>query len=516
MMQLSDELDTIGGVIRAHGELGDKPFVTIDQIRITYGEAEQRSRRLASGLLSSGVAKGSRVAMLFGNSAEFVVCFLALARIGAVALPISTLSTAPEISGIVGRADVEYVISAPDYRGRNLRETLAAAIAADLSGPFMAPDLPVMRQVWFGIEALEQSGDPDDGRVAAAEAQVSPADTLVVIHTSGSTSAPKGVIHTHGQIIRNMRRQTVPRNLTAQDYLFSNSPWFWVGGLAFSLISTLVAGARLLCSSAEPGAMLDLLEAERPTTTNGVAATILGMAKHPSFASRDLSFIKGGNMHLIYPPAIRPADPELRYNMLGMTELGSVYLYGRHENDLPEAKRGSFGSPVEGVETRIVDPETGKDSTAGEMWVRGPNLMQGYYGRERHECFDDEGWFHTGDILTVDEDDDHYFKGRDGDIVRTSGAQVSPREVEIAISEVTGGRMSLVIGIPDPERDQLVTAVLIGDDPVDFDDLRTRLKTRLSPYKIPRKFLVMDEKDLPMMSSGKVDLRRLVEIASAG
>ncbi len=508
-------LDTIGGVIRAQSQLGDRPLVVIDHSRISYGDAEARSRRVASAMLTAGIGRGSRVAMLFGNSAEFVVCFLALARIGAIAMPISTLSTAGEIRGIVDRADAEHLIATPAYRGKDLRQVVAEGIGADLAGPLMMPELPVLRQVWFGIADLEARGVRDDLRVAAAEVQVTPADPLVVIHTSGSTSTPKGVTHTHGQIIRNMRRQNVLRNYTAKEYLFSNSPWFWVGGLAFSLIATMVAGARLLCSSATPSAMLDLLEAERPTTTNGVAATILNLAKDPSFPARDLSFLRGGNMHAILPPDLRPADPELRYNMLGMTELGSVYLYGRHENDLPEAKRGSFGSPVEGVETRIVDPETGQNAAAGEMWVRGPNVMQGYYGRERHECFDEDGWFHTGDIMSVDDDDDHFFKGREGDIVRTSGAQVSPREVEGAISEVTGGRMSIVIGVPDPEREQLVTAILVGEAPVDFEALRLSLKTRLSPYKIPRKFMTMGENELPMLSSGKVDLRKLIEIASA-
>jgi acyl-CoA synthetase (AMP-forming)/AMP-acid ligase II len=146
------------------------------------------------------------------------------------------------------------------------------------------------------------------------------------------------------------------------------------------------------------------------------------------------------------------------------------------------------------------------------MWVRGPNVMQGYYGRERWECFDAEGWYHTGDVMTVDEEGDYYFKGRTGDIIRTSGAQVSPREVEAAISEATGGRMAIVIGVPDVERGQIVTAILIGEAPFDADELRALLKQKLSPYKVPRRFVGMTEKALPTLSSGKIDLRKLVEV----
>ena len=135
-------------------------------------------------------------------------------------------------------------------------------------------------------------------------------------------------------------------------------------------------------------------------------------------------------------------------------------------------------------------------------------MMEGYYGRERHETFDEEGWYHSGDLVTVDDDGFVYFKGRHGDMIKTSGANVSPREVERAIADLFGFR-ALVVGIDDEDRGQAVAAIVIESTPgqVDPEDVRSELSTRLSAYKVPRHYRVIAEGQLPMLSSGKPDLR---------
>ena len=187
--------------------------------------------------------------------------------------------------------------------------------------------------------------------------------------------------------------------------------------------------------------------------------------------------------------------------MLGMTETGSVCLVSDDESDQPEHRRGSFGRPAPGFETRIVE---------GELHLRGPFLMEGYCGRERHEVFDADGWYRTGDLFVVDDDGFFYFQGRRGDMIKTSGANVSPREVEAAIHALTG-LTAHVIGLPDAARGQLVAAALRvpAGRGVDVDALREQLGERLSSYKVPRRFLLLADDAVPVLSSGKLDVRAL-------
>jgi len=291
--------------------------------------------------------------------------------------------------------------------------------------------------------------------------------------------------------------------------LFCNSPFFWIGGIAFAVLATLLAGATLVCSNAvDAGETLDLLEAEKPTMTNGFVAGIAHLARHPSLPNRDLSSMRRGNLYPIMASDVRPADPELRHTMLGMTEAGSVITISEDESDQPEHRRGSFGKPAPGFETKIID---------GELWIRGPYLMQRYYKRSREECFDDDGWFHTGDLVRTDADGFVYFLGRRGAMIKTAGANVAPAEVERAITKVTGGAVAHVLGLPDSERGQLVAAVVEVEDGVEFDEpaVRNRLKAELSSYKIPKRIAAVPRSDIPVLSSGKVDLVALQKVFDA-
>jgi acyl-CoA synthetase (AMP-forming)/AMP-acid ligase II len=170
--------------------------------------------------------------------------------------------------------------------------------------------------------------------------------------------------------------------------------------------------------------------------------------------------------------------------------------------------------PVPGLETRVVDPDTGHDCRVGELgelWMRGPLLMEGYYGREHHEVFTPDGWFRGGDLFTVDADGFYYFKGRRGDMIKTGGANVSPREVEQAMRELVTPHDVLVVGVPDAERGQIVVAIVIAPDGTDVDEesIVGQLRAKLSHYKVPRRVVRLSDSEIPMLSSGKVDGLRL-------
>ena len=516
------ESTTVVAILRQQARSrGNHPLLVCDGDRISYGEADRRSADLARGLISLGSGKGTHVGLLFPNGAEFVVGMLAAARIGAVVVPFSTFATAREIRDQLVDADIEILLSARSFRSHDYARRLTEVLPEYHSDrPLFSSAAPQLRYVEIGSERTCRLADTvDPTLLTAMEDDVHGCDPLAIIYTSGSTSTPKGVVHTHAALLDHQRNLNDIRGLTPDEKLFCNSPFFWIGGFAFGLLATLTAGSTLVCSNdSDAGRALDLLEAEKPTMTNGFAAGIAHLADHPSFARRDLSSMRRGNLYPIMAPDARPADPELRHSMLGMTEGGSVVLISGDESDQSESRRGSFGKPAPGFDTKIVDTETGAPvnvGAIGELCLRGPYVMQGYYKRSREECFDADGWFHTGDLVRTDADGFCYFTGRLSGMIKTAGANVSAAEVEKAIATVTGGAPAYVVGLPDARRGHVVAAVVsLPDASAEFDEaeVRERLKAELSSYKIPKRFVAVPRADIPLLSSGKVDTQRLKEL----
>ncbi|MGE2712742.1 class I adenylate-forming enzyme family protein [Mycolicibacterium litorale] len=495
----------------------EHPMLICDDERLDYGEAEHRSECLARGLLDLGAGKGTHVGLLYPNGPDFVVGMLATARIGAVVVPFSTFATAREIAEQLRHSDTEILLATAVFRSHDYSSRLRDVLGAFTGDRVRSSAVPHLRHVFVD---RYPDGTVDDALLTAVEDDVDGSDPLTIVYTSGSTGAPKGVVHTHAALIDHQRNLNAIRGLGADDRLFCNSPFCWIGGIAFSVLATLVAGATLVCSNAEdPAVTLDLLEAARPTVTNGYVAGIAALAAHPSLPRRDLSSLRRGNLYPIMAPAARPADPELRHRMLGMTETGSVLLLHPDESDQPEHRRGSFGRPAPGFDTMVVDPDSGSPAgpgEVGELCVRGPYVMQRYYKHSREQCFDPDGWFHTGDLVRTDAEGLYYFLGRRGAMIKTAGANVTPTEVEHAITRITGAPAH-VVGLPDPERGQVVAAVVIVDDPTEFDAaaLRTALRDKLSAYKIPVHVAALTRAELPTMPSGKVDVTRLAKVFDA-
>lgn len=512
---------TVVDVLREQRCLGDKPLLVCDDDRLTYGGADVRSSHLARRLVDLGAGKGTHVGVLYPNGSEFVVAMLAAARIGAVVVPFSTFVSTSELRDQLRAAAVSILLTARRFRDHDYPARIAAALeitVSDLDGTatLFVTAAPVLRRVIVGSDLA--APDTDERRLTLVEDDVDAGDRLAIIYTSGSTGPPKGAVHTHGGLVTHQRNLNAIRGLHAGDVLFCNSPFFWIGGFAFGLLATVIAGATLVCSTAEDaGSTLDLIDAEKPTVTNGFAAAVAHLAEHPSYPRRVFTATRG-NLYPIMAAHTRPVDPALRHGMLGMTEAGSVVLLSGDETDQPEHRRGSFGTPAPGFETRIVDPDTAAPvevGQIGELWLRGPPLMVQYHGRSREDCFDADGWFRTGDLVRSDEDGFVYFVARAGAMIKTAGANVTPGEVEAALTRVliAAGHPGAVhvVGLPDPRRGEIVAALLaFATVPeLDVDAVRSALRQELSAYKIPRRFKVCRRDEVPLMSSGKPDLPAL-------
>jgi len=264
----------------------------------------------------------------------------------------------------------------------------------------------------------------------------------------------------------------------------------------------------------EPGATLELLERERVSYVMGWPHYGKTMSQHPSFAARDLSRIRRSNMPDVQTPENQP--PENRANSLGMTETCGPHTNYDARVEQPEKRRGTFGLPLEGVTHRVVDPASGQvlpPGKEGEICVRGYSLMQGLYKLERERVFDADGFYHTGDGGWFDDEGWLFFKGRLGEMVKTGGANVTPAEVETVLQGYPEVLEAYVTGISDAERGQLVVAAVVprAGAKLDAESLRTKLKSDLSAYKVPKHIWVCAKEELPFTDSGKIKKPRLAE-----
>jgi len=515
---------------------GERRLISLGERRLCYADAEAESARLARGLLARGVGKGTRVGLLFGNGPDWVIGWLAAARIGALVVPINTFYQARELGWTLRHADVHTLLTTASLLSHDYQERLeqcAPSLRSQKASQriLVCSEIPCLRQVfvfggdpraWAGsADELREAGEAQPGIDAAllreVEAAVHPADPLVVIYSSGSTAEPKGAVHTHGVVLRHAHGLNQYRDASPDDRIWSPMPFFWVGGLVVSLLRNMVVGASLLCQEAfEPGETLAMLERERATSALSWPQYTQAMRDHPDFARRDLSSLSGG-----FPEqqalAENPPDMQRRSNSLGMTETCGPHTYDRMDVELPESLRGTFGRAVEGVEHRVIDPETGETLAPGEhgeICVRGRNVMQGLYKCEREDVFDADGFYHTGDAGHFDADGFLFFKARLGEMIKTGGANVTPREVEVVVEAQPEVQSCFVVGVPHPHRGQNVAAAIVLNEGAALtpDELRARLRDELSAYKLPRHVFFCTRDELPFTDSGKIQKATLARI----
>ncbi|WP_189262113.1 class I adenylate-forming enzyme family protein [Streptomyces fuscichromogenes] len=505
---------TVPAVLRrAADRFGDDDYIVLPDRRISFRQAEIASRRLAKELLASGAGKGTRVGIHLPSGPEWAVAFLAVTRIGAIAMPFSTLYRPPELRAAIRAGDVSVLVSAPLLLGKDNETQLEDAISAlgrSSPGRLRDPEVPYLRSVrlvgdstraWaepFGIRTEggeEEIGGVEDRLLRAVEAEVTPADQGVVVFTSGTTADPKAVVHSQGAVLR----KTAPTADAALNAIFGGRvlclmPFFWIGGMQ-EMLAALHSGAAILTlERLDAAAGLDLGRRERATSVMGNPQTMRSLLGATDLESVIPSLRDLPERPWDGPPSSRGQIP----NGIGMTE--------------------TFGgwNAVRGFECRVVDPVTGDllgEGAVGEFQVRGYSLMQGLYKHEREEVFTPDGFYATGD-LGYTEKGQFYFSARLKDMIKTKGANVAPAEVETVLNRRPEVRVSFVVGLPHEAHGEQVVAGVVAEHGhvLDVEALLEECRVALSPFKVPTDIHVLADTDIPVLASNKPDRRAIATL----
>jgi acyl-CoA synthetase (AMP-forming)/AMP-acid ligase II len=506
----------------------------------SYADLDRRSEALARGMLASGAGKGTRVGILMANSAEWLASWLACGRIGAISVALSTFSSPRELAYLLRQADIAFLFAdrtylRHDYEAK-LEEALPGLAEADGAAALVLASCPFLRGVWFTSAPSRKWSrgtlvDLEDAGAASRtftpeiltqiEKAVAPADHGLIMFTSGSTADPKAVVHTQATMVRKIRYMSlmnsiIPLNLQRDDRMLLTSPLFWVGGLLF-MGSILDKGATMVREDDHsPKALAITAHAEKVTKLVGMEPVLRAVIAEPEFTDEDFARLTPSQS-----PQCPIFDPSLARdrlpNALGMTEAMGPYSGPTLWALYPPERAGSFGPGYPLTELKIIDPMTKEElppGSVGELCIRGWWLMDGFYKRERRDVFEKDGFYRTGDLVRLDSDGHFYFQGRFGGMIKTSGANVSPDEVERVVLEQPGVLEVAVIGVPDPKLEQMVVAVIAPrpGETVDEAQVHTALRGALSSFKVPKKYLIMDVQDWPRTASAKVHKPSLLNV----
>ncbi|MGW0735518.1 AMP-binding protein [Streptomyces sp. NPDC002851] len=496
--------------------------------RVNYAEVDALSDAVAGHLAARGLARGDRVAVVLQNSPHFVLAVLGAWKAGATVVPVNPMYKAAEVRHVLHDATVTALVCSDRAWASYLRETAAdspvrivlTACELDLQSRDDARVLNFERQ--------PQAPDADDlltvarAGAPAPEGREPTADDIALIsYTSGTSGTPKGAMNRHGNITYNAERQRTGHPLTEGATYFALAPLFHITGMVCQLGTCAAnAGTLALAYRFEAGVVLDAFTEHRPAYTVGPATAFMALAAHPA-ATRDhfasFQIISSGGAPL--PPALVEKfragfGPYLR-NGYGLTECTAPCASVPPEREAPvDPESGTLSVGVPGPETvvRIVD-DKGQDvpfGTQGEIAVRGPQVVPGYWGRPEAtaKTFPD-GELRTGDIGFMDPDGWLYVVDRKKDMINASGFKVWPREVEDVLYTHPAVREAAVVGVPDAYRGESVKAYVSlrpGTEAAP-DDLVAYCEERLAAYKYPREVEVLPE--LPKTTSGKILRREL-------
>jgi acyl-CoA synthetase (AMP-forming)/AMP-acid ligase II len=497
---------------------GVKPMVIDPAGRLSYHELDATTRDLAAALVEAGIGKATRVGLIMPNSVRWVQIAIAVTRIGAVLVPLSTLLQARELVAQLQTASVQFLISVQEFRGHRYLDDLRSILGVrDLGGTLQHPELPALRKVWVASQLADaKAGASAAGIVDALAATVTPSDPMVVMFTSGSSGLPKGVVHSHGNALGAAASGLASRCIDSDTRLYLPMPFFWVGGFGSGVLSALLAGATLVTEEIpQPDTTLRLLERERVTLFRGWPDQAEALSRHPYRTEADLSTLRPGSLEALLPPEQR-GKPGARATLFGMTEAFGPYCGYPADTDMPPSAWGSCGKPFPGMELRLTDPDTGQPAQAGTIGMielRGPHTLRGICRRSREELFSADGFYPTGDLGRLDNDGFLFYHGRSDDMFKVSGATVYPTEVEQALREINGVDNAFVTNVSGAQGDQVGAVVVCDTTAKTAEQLRGSARKLLSSFKVPTTWLLVDsDAAIRRGPTGKVDARRLREL----
>ena len=477
----------------------ERVAIRLDALDVTYGQLDDGTARVAAMLAAKGIEPGDRVGVMLPNVPYFAIAYYGALRAGATIVPMNVLLKGRETTFYLSDPEAKLLFAWHDFAD-------AAKTGADEAGA----ELVLVKPGEF--EGLLAQHEP---RAELVERDDS--DTAVILYTSGTTGKPKGAELTHANLLANTHGMIDLAHTTADDVVLGALPLFHSFGQTCGLNATMAVGGLLsMVPRFDPAKALEIIQRDKVTVFQGVPTMYHAMLNHPDREQYDTSSLRlcvsGGSAMPV--EVMRGFEEAFSCQILegyGLSETSPVASFNHPDK---ERKPGSIGTPIAGVEMKVVDEQGNEvpQGEVGEIAIRGHNVMKGYWGREDATAEAIKGgWFHSGDMARVDEDGYFFIVDRKKDMIIRGGYNVYPREIEEVLYEHPAVLEAAVIGVPDEEMGEEVGAavVLRPDADADADTIRSFVKDQVAGYKYPRRIWFLDE--LPKGPTGKI-LKREIEV----
>ena len=481
----------------------DRPALKLDDQVVTYAALNDGAARVAGLLKERGVEAGDRVGIMLPNVPYFGIVYYGVLRAGGVVVPMNVLLKPREVRFYLADPGAKQVFAWHEV-----------AAAAEEGANEAGAQAIIVKPGEFEQLLAEAPRAPDDAERADS-------DTAVILYTSGTTGTPKGAELTHSNMLENCRHGGTELVRVAEgDVILGALPLFHSFGQTCCMNNAVRAGACLtMIPRFDPGKALEIIQRDEVTLFEGVPTMYHAMLHHPERDQYDVSSLRtcvsgGSAMPVEVMRGFEKAFGCVVLEGYGLSETSPVASFNHLDR---EQKPGSIGTPIHGVEMKVVDEQDNEvpPGEVGEIVIRGHNVMKGYWNRPdaTAEVLKD-GWLHTGDMARVDEDGYFFIVDRKKDMIIRGGYNVYPREIEEVLYEHPAVFEAAVVGVPDPKLGEEVGAavVLRPDADANADDIRSFVKERVAAYKYPRHIWFSDA--LPKGPTGKI-LKREIEVPEA-